>query len=178
MKKKVLIASSILLLFFGGIAGSLILSNYLIERNAEGKIHSDIQDLKKSTVAIVLGTSAKTSRGTNNLFFVHRINAAAELYHSGKVDYLLLSGDNGRHSYDEPSDMKKALIKLGVPASKIYLDYAGFRTWDSMVRCKKVFGQKNFIINGQSTSPSTLDAKFKLTMPTMHRVGTAPNENT
>lgn len=149
MKKKLLI------LFIGGFfaataaVGSIILSDYLIEKNAEGKVHSSIEDVQKSKVAIVLGTSAKTRRGYNNMFFVHRIKAAAELYHSGKVEYLLVSGDNSRKGYDEPSDMKKALMALGVPAEKIYMDYAGFRTWDSMVRCKKVFGQTDFIIVSQ-----------------------------
>lgn len=86
---------------------------------------------------MVLGTSKYYSSGVNNLYYTYRIKGAAEAYHSGKVKYLLLSGDNGAHNYNEPINMRKDLIKEGVPASKIVLDFAGFRTLDSVVRTKK-----------------------------------------
>ena len=75
--------------------------------------------------------------------------AAAELYKAGKVKYIIVSGDNGRVGYDESSDMKQVLISLGVPEFVIYLDYAGFRTLDSVVRCKEVFEQKDIIVVSQ-----------------------------
>jgi SanA protein len=81
-----------------------------------------------------------------NPHFVHRIDAAVELYRAGKVKHLLVSGDNHKHGYDEPTDMKKALLERGVPESAITLDYAGFRTLDSVVRAKKVFGQDCLVI--------------------------------
>ncbi len=71
------------------------------------------------------------------------------MFHAGKIDYILVSGDNSRQSYDEPTDFKNALIKGGVPSHKIYLDYAGFRTLDSIVRAKKVFGLNKFTIISQ-----------------------------
>jgi len=143
------------LFILGLIVGVLIfcgtiLSNYVIEQNAGGKIFDDVTQITKSKVGVVLGASAKTRRGTKNMFFERRIQAAANLYKSGKVEYLLVSGDNSRKSYDEPSDMKLALMALGVPAENIYMDYAGFRTWDSMIRCKEVFGQTDFIIVSQN----------------------------
>ncbi|MNV90542.1 vancomycin high temperature exclusion protein [compost metagenome] len=72
-----------------------------------------------------------------------------ELYRAGKVKFILVSGDNSNKTYDEPTDMKNALIAAGIPASRIYLDYAGFRTLDSMERALKVFGQKEVIVVSQ-----------------------------
>ena len=65
------------------------------------------------------------------------------------MQYIIVSGDNSRSGYDEPSEMKAALIAKGVPATRIYCDYAGFRTLDSVVRAQKVFGQREFIIISQ-----------------------------
>jgi SanA protein len=91
-------------------------------------------------VGLVLGTSPQLAGGWKNPFFEGRIASAATLYQLGRVKHLLVSGDNGRKSYDEPSAMRDALIARGVPAGAITLDYAGFRTLDSMVRAKSVFG--------------------------------------
>lgn len=110
---------------------------------------SELDSLPYNKAAIVLGTSQYAYAGRQNLYFVYRMQAAAELYKSGKVSYLILSGDNARLSYNEPINMKKALIKLGVPDSVIYLDYAGFRTLDSMVRSKHIFGQSKVTVVSQ-----------------------------
>ncbi|HOY29822.1 MAG TPA: ElyC/SanA/YdcF family protein [Flavobacteriales bacterium] len=83
------------------------------------------------------------------MYFTHRMKAAAELYHAGKVQHLLLSGDNGRKGYNEPADMRRALIQAGVDSTNITLDYAGFRTFDSMVRAREVFGQDRFTVISQ-----------------------------
>jgi SanA protein len=149
MKKKAYYTLAIMLLIACGILGSIVGSNRIIESSARGNNFSDISKLDNCELGLVLGASAKTRNGGDNPFFVNRIKAAAELYHAGKIKYLLVSGDNGHKSYDEPTDMKMALMKLGVPASKIYMDYAGFRTWDSIIRCKLIFGQKKFIIISQ-----------------------------
>lgn len=92
-----------------------------------------------------------------NRYFTRRIDTAAELYHAGKVKWLLVSGDNGRKNYDEASGMQQALIAKGVPAKVIFCDYAGFSTLDSVVRANKVFGRtisplsrRNFITNAPS----------------------------
>lgn len=84
-----------------------------------------------------------------NLYFVHRIKAAAELWKSGKVSALIVSGDNKKHNYNEPREMKRALIEAGVPASRIVCDYAGLRTLDSIVRASKIFRAKRIIIISQ-----------------------------
>ena len=83
------------------------------------------------------------------MYFTYRILAAYELFKTGKVQILLLSGDNHVKGYDEPSDMKEALIHMGVPDSCIVVDYAGFRTLDSVVRCKEIFGEDSITIVSQ-----------------------------
>ena len=100
-------------------------------------------------VAVVLGCVRTLPNGLNNLYFSRRIDAAAELYKAGKVDCLIVSGDNHVKGYDEPSDMKESLMKAGVPADRIVCDYAGFRTLDTVVRAKKVFGLDSFIVVSQ-----------------------------
>ncbi|TSJ48161.1 SanA/YdcF family protein [Fluviicola chungangensis] len=130
-----------LLWFFG--------ANWAIESNAEGKVFDQVSDCPEVKVALVLGTSRLLKHGNDNLYFSYRIKAAVELYRAGKVQYILVSGDNGTTTYDEPTDMKNALIAAGIPAKRIYLDYAGFRTLDSMERALKVFNQKEVIVVSQ-----------------------------
>lgn len=125
------------------------LFDYLITSNAEGKLYDDVSQMPKKKVALVLGTSPIGRDGNTNVFFKYRIEAAAELYKAGKVKYLLLSGDNHRNDYNEPVEMQKALRAKGIPASALILDYAGFRTLDSVVRALKVFGQDDIIIVSQ-----------------------------
>jgi SanA protein len=105
--------------------------------------------LPTTKVGLVLGCSEQVAGGRKNLYFERRIAAAAELFHAGKVFYLLVSGDNSRADYDEPSAMQRALVAAGVPASRIVLDYAGFRTLDSVVRAKQVFGLHELTIVSQ-----------------------------
>ncbi len=97
----------------------------------------------------MLGTIKILPNGRLNLYYKYRIEAAAELFKAGKVDFILVSGDNSRKDYDEPTTIKNDLITNGIPASKIFLDYAGFRTLDSVVRCKEIFGQKNITVISQ-----------------------------
>jgi len=115
----------------------------------ENRLYDDIQDLPVNDVGLVLGTSKRLSSGYTNPYFTYRIKAAAKLYKAGKVKCLLVSGDNKHHSYNEPRDIQNALIKLGVPESSITLDYAGFRTLDSVVRSKKVFQQDQITVISQ-----------------------------
>ncbi|MBI6120786.1 SanA/YdcF family protein [Salegentibacter maritimus] len=96
-----------------------------------------------------MGTSKYLSDGRINLYFKYRIDATVDLFKTGKIDYVLVSGDNGSEDYDEPTDFKNELIKRGIPENRIYLDYAGFRTLDSIVRAKEIFGQDNFTIISQ-----------------------------
>jgi SanA protein len=117
--------------------------------NTKKQIFSDAELLPENKVGLLLGTIRDASGGRRNLFFDYRIEAAAELFREGKIKHIIVSGDNHIANYDEPGDMRDALIEAGVPANCITLDYAGFRTFDSVVRCKKVFGQSKFTIISQ-----------------------------
>ena len=127
----------------------VVFSNVVIKQATKKDIFQVVSKTPTKKVALLLGTSRYTARGTTNLFFKHRINAAAELYKQGKIKHIIVSGDNSLHSYNEPREMQKALIVLGIPDSAITLDYAGFRTLDSVIRCKEVFGQTEITIISQ-----------------------------
>jgi len=124
-----------------------IFCNVWIVRAARGRMFDGSGNVPARAVALVLGTGRLSSGGqTVNPHFTHRIAAAAELYRAGKVRHFILSGDNHTHGYDEPTDMKTALLARGVPDRAVTLDYAGFRTLDSVVRAKEVFGQTRLMI--------------------------------
>lgn len=112
--------------------------------------YDDVDAVPYNRVALVLGTSKYLIGGSSNHYFKYRIKAAAELYNNGKVDYILVSGDNATVQYNEPRQMRRALIQAGIPAKVIYSDYAGFRTLDSIVRAKEVFGQAHFTVVSQA----------------------------
>jgi SanA protein len=122
------------------VAGSIAVANRACRSAAQGRIFRSVAHVPSNEVALVLGTSKTTPRGSANRHFNQRINAAVELFRAGKVRHLLVSGDNHVIGYDEPSDMRDALVAAGVPTNAITCDYAGFRTLDSVVRAGEVFG--------------------------------------
>lgn len=124
----------------------LFLCNVWVVASTQSKVLTDYKHLPDSGVALVLGTSHRLTNGSPNPFFQNRIATAAALYKEGKIVHFILSGDNRTVYYNEPIEMQKALVKLGIPASAITLDYAGLRTLDSIVRSKEIFGQSNIII--------------------------------
>ena len=147
VKKKLLWLTGLTL---GAVAAAtaLVLGSASIIRHASSaRIFDDPALLPPNDVGLVLGTSKESGgAGMRNPHFYNRIDAAAALYEAGRVKHLLLSGDNGTRGYDEPSDMKAALVERGVPAEALTLDDAGFRTLDSVVRAKEVFGQRKLTI--------------------------------
>ncbi len=133
------------------LAGSAIIgSGIWIERTAQGRVYSAAELVPTHQIGVVLGCAPTLPDGRENLFFTYRIQAAAELFHAGRVTHLLVSGDNSRLDYDEPSAMRDALIEKGVPTERITLDYAGFRTLDSVVRARRVFQQYDFVVVSQA----------------------------
>ncbi|MDP6526228.1 MAG: ElyC/SanA/YdcF family protein [Kiritimatiellia bacterium] len=128
---------------------AIIGAGMLIRRSAKGRTYSDVSSVPYRRVGVVLGCSRHLSDGRANLFFSYRILAAAELFKAKKVDYLIASGDNHTVKYDEATAMKDALVAAGVPVDRIYCDFAGFRTLDSIVRAKEVFGQSSMTIVSQ-----------------------------
>ncbi len=127
------------------VAG-VILADRICHIAAQGRVFRSIESVPANDVGLVLGTGKTTRRGATNLHFTQRIDAAAALYRAGKVRHLLVSGDNHVAGYDEPTDMRDALVAAGVPDAAITRDYAGFRTLDSVLRAQSVFGLTNFTI--------------------------------
>ena len=149
MKKFAKILLACLCLLLAAAAALLGYSEWTVS-DARHYTYDDVDAVPYNRVAVVLGTSKYLIGGSPNHYFKYRIKAAAELYNNGKVDYILVSGDNATVQYNEPRQMRRALIQAGIPASAIYSDYAGFRTLDSVVRAKEVFGQSRFTVVSQA----------------------------
>jgi len=124
-------------------------SHLYISAAGKGRIFDSIASVPARDVGLVLGTSPAGSLGPNR-YFEHRMDAASHLFHAGKCRFLLLSGDNSRREYDEPDAMYQALEKRGVPGNRMILDCAGFRTLDSVVRAKDVFGATEILVVSQA----------------------------
>lgn len=127
---------------------SLLAIDLMVSISAGRAVTDDIQRIEPTPVALLLGT-ARTHQGRPNQFYRARIEAAADLFHSGRVRGILVSGDNATRYYNEPVAMQKDLIALGVPPEFITLDYAGFRTLDSVIRAKQVFGLDRIVVVSQ-----------------------------
>lgn len=138
--------SSILLLLF---ILFVVYAHYRINSYSKKFVFDLMEDVPFHKVTMVLGTGKYLKNGTPNLFFENRIRAAVELFEHGKTDYLVVSGDNSSHYYNEPEMMKEELVKRGVPACRITCDYAGLRTFDSVIRMKRIFGVSSFIVVSQ-----------------------------
>ncbi|MFI2409902.1 vancomycin high temperature exclusion protein [Streptomyces sp. NPDC018947] len=104
-------------------------------------------DVPRTEVAVVFG--AGLWQGEPSPYLAHRLDAAAELYRAGRIDVVLVTGDNSREEYDEPDAMRAYLVRHGVPDGHIVSDYAGFDTWDSCVRAKKIFGVDRAVLISQ-----------------------------
>ncbi len=126
--------------------GVVLAMNGWISFAARGRIFTPATAPGTEAVALVLGTSKRRSDGSPNAHFENRMEAAAELYRLGKVKRLLVSGDNRSPYYNEPRDMRDALVAKGVPAGAVTCDYAGLRTLDSVLRARDAFGLEHFAI--------------------------------
>ena len=129
----------------------MIICNQIVVNNAQGKAFSDIDSIEYNKVGLLLGTTpqARFDRITN-YFFIYRIDAAEELYKAGKIEQILISGDeNSLDGVNEPECMRDSLVARGVPASDIILDGKGYRTINSVINANKVFGLKSFTIISQ-----------------------------
>lgn len=122
-----------------GIITFVMACNLWIIGSTHSFIAKDVKSARVNEVALVLGTSKKVSPKRANLHFRNRLKKARELFDAGKVQHLLVSGDNGSPYYNEPQDMRDALVDMGIPGAAITRDFAGFRTLDSMVRAHKIF---------------------------------------
>lgn len=109
---------------------------------------TDLSNARTAEVALVLGAGLDPAGGPGPLL-AGRLDVAVELYRRSRVRAVLVSGDNSRTEYDEPTTMRDYLLEHGIPEDKIVLDYAGFDTWDSCVRAKKIFGANSAIVVSQ-----------------------------
>lgn len=123
--------------------------NAIVIQSAKSRTYDDVKKTPYNKVGLVLGTIPKLNNGNDNYYYKCRMQATADLYFAGKISYIIASGDNHIKEYNEPECMLNSLVALGVPDTVIYLDYAGFRTFDSMVRAKKVFGQDSITVISQ-----------------------------
>lgn len=152
MRKFLTIKKLVLLIVFSIITSIFLLwyCNNQVLSKSDGKIFSSIEEIPFNKTGLLLGTGMLLGNGEVNPFFKNRITAAVLLMKSGKIQNLIISGDNSRVGYDEPTDMRNQLIVAGIDSNRIYLDYAGFRTYDSIVRAKKIFGQTTLTVISQS----------------------------
>lgn len=151
-KSKILIKRILFSLcaFLSLMVAFTVYANLRVDQAGASRIHSSIDSIRYNKVALLLGTNPLNKWGRPNSYFTNRIKTASELYHAGKVDYIIASGDNHIKEYDEPTAMRDSLIAHGVPEDRIILDYAGFRTLDSVVRAKEVFGCDSLTIISQA----------------------------
>lgn len=129
--------------------GLIFLSNVIVSYASKNKLYSDASKIPANRIGLLLGTGKFVKSGRINLYYKYRLDATVELYKKGKIEFVLISGDNSRKDYNEPETFRDDLIAAGIPEDKIYLDYAGFRTLDSVVRAKEIFGQNQFTIISQ-----------------------------
>ncbi len=125
-------------------------SNLWVEFQTKDRLYSDVNAIPAKNVALVLGTSKRLRYRRINRYFKYRIDAVVKLYKAGKIKHIIASGDNRTIYHNEPVDMQKSLMAQGIPKEAITLDYAGFRTLDSIVRCKEIFSQDDIIIVSQA----------------------------
>jgi SanA protein len=127
----------------------LFFCDYAIDYATKYKTYTSTEKIPKNSVGIILGTAKKLTNGLPNAYYTNRIKATVTLFNAQKIDFILVSGDNGSIYYNEPKTIKKDLVTAGIPEEKIFLDYAGFRTLDSMVRAKHIFGLDSATIISQ-----------------------------
>lgn len=149
----ILRASSQLLLWCSALvlmlATGVGLLSYWIQYSTRDRIIDLPENCPLSQVAIVFGTSHRLRNGAPNPYYQGRLDVAASLFHSGRTELLLLSGDNRTMQYNEPVAMWKALRSRGIPSSTMTRDYAGFSTFDTLIRAHRVFGIEQAILVSQ-----------------------------
>ncbi|MFM9983924.1 MAG: vancomycin high temperature exclusion protein [Flavobacteriales bacterium] len=130
-------------------SGLVWFADWQIRRSSNGFLYDNYEIMPSFKTGLLLGTSSHLSNGQINAYWMNRINAADSLLRCGKIRHLVISGDNSVANYDEPTEMRQALIERGIDSSRISRDYAGFRTLDSVVRIKAVFQQDSILIISQ-----------------------------
>ena len=143
--KRLLLALMMLVLAFVAVVAY---ANITAVWASRGRIFTDVSKIPPIRVGLVFGTTDRVG-GRENLYFRYRIDAATEVWNAGKIETLIVSGDNRSRYYNEPEKMRQALVRRGIPAERIVCDYAGLRTLDSVVRAKEIFGADTVLFISQ-----------------------------
>lgn len=139
----------IVIILIAVFVGAVFFIDWHVSHTVEQQMYNNIHKIGVNKVGLLLGTAKYNRSGSVNLYYKYRIDAAVQLYNAGKIDCIIVSGDNSRKEYNEPETMQNDLIAAGIPADRIYPDYAGFRTLDSIVRCMAIFSVKEMTIISQ-----------------------------
>ena len=145
-RKKILLSFSLLLV---ALITSIFYCDWKVRTAARDKTFSDVSQVPHRHVGLLLGTGKFLGTGNINPYYRYRIDAATRLLNAKKIDYIVISGDNSRQDYSEPDMMRADLIAAGIDSTRIYLDFAGFRTFDSMVRLREIFSQNDVTVISQ-----------------------------
>ena len=130
------------------VCGVVAYANFTAVWASRGRLFTEVSELPASKVGLVFGTTDRVN-GRENLYFRYRIDAAVRVWRAGKLETLIVSGDNRSRYYNEPEKMKQALIERGIPEERIVCDFAGLRTLDSVVRAKEIFGADSMLFISQ-----------------------------
>jgi len=151
-RKRNIIIVVIVLLLLALSVSTIAYINYWVTNTTKAQTYSNISIIPENKTGLLLGTAKyiNIKRHLLNPYYQYRIEAAVALYNAGKIHFIIVSGDNSTTHYNEPEVMKRDLIARGIPASKIFLDYAGLHTLDSILRCKDIFGQDSITVISQS----------------------------
>ena len=149
VRRFLLIAGGILALYAILCGIVLFAADRRVERCAAGRVYDDVEAVPVREYGLLPGTSRLVHGKYLNTYFFNRIHAAVELYRAGRIRKIIVSGDNGRADYNETGDMARELITQGVAPEDVLSDYAGFRTLDSVVRARNLFGATEITVISQ-----------------------------
>ena len=150
-KKRTIVRRLLLVFAVMAFLGTLALfaADCRIEHCAAGRVYSDVGAVPAREYGLLPGTSRLVHGKYLNTYFFNRIHAAVELYRAGKIKKIIVSGDNSRSDYNETGDMERELIAEGVAPEDVLSDFAGFRTLDSVVRARNLFGATEITVISQ-----------------------------
>ena len=153
MKRVLAVAAGFLVVVIGG-------ANLVVWLGGRSPVTQDPARVPKAQAALVLGAQVYPD-GRASAMLADRVKAAEELYRAGRVQKLLLSGDHSRIDYDEVGTMRELLLRDGIPARDVFEDHAGFDTWDSAQRARRVFGVHSAVVvtQGFHMSRALFDAR-------------------
>lgn len=129
----------------GALALLVVVSNAYVLLSGHGRSTDTVAEVPPAQVAIVPGALVEPD-GEMSAMLADRVERAAALWHAGKVEKVLVSGDHGRWAYDEPGTMREALVADGVAPQDVFEDHAGFETWATMVRARSIFGVRDAVV--------------------------------